>query len=93
MMVSSKKSGRKSDAKKRDYKKEYMQYHGKPAQIKRRAQRNTSRRKLMVVRRVKKGDGKDVHHKDHNPANQRLSNLRVRKKSANRSDNQKSKKK
>jgi hypothetical protein len=36
----------------RDYKKEYTEYHAKPEQKKRRAQRNSAR----------KGDGKEVDH-------------------------------
>lgn len=49
-------------AKKRDYKKEYRDYHGKPEQIKRRAERVKSRRKAEKNGSVKKGDGKEVHH-------------------------------
>lgn len=75
--------------KKRDYKKEYRNYHGKPSQIKRRAARNTARRKLAKEGRVRKGDGRDVHHRDGNPLNGRPSNLRVLKKGSNRAMNQK----
>lgn len=71
----------------RDYKEEYKQYHGKPKQIKRRAQRNASRRKMIKKKKVKKGDNKDVHHKDHNPANQTDDNLSVTTKEYNRSRN------
>jgi hypothetical protein len=46
----------------RDYKKEYKDYHAKPEQKKRRAQRNKARRKAMRDGRVKKGDGKEVDH-------------------------------
>ncbi len=69
----------------RDYKSEYKNYHSKPKQKKRRAQRNASRRKMMESGAVKKGDGKDVHHKDNNPSNSKRSNLSVQSKSANRS--------
>lgn len=69
----------------RDYKREYAIYHGKPGQIKRRAQRNKSRRDLAKQGLVKKGDGKDVHHKDNNPFNQNRRNLAVLGKSENRS--------
>lgn len=48
--------------KKRNYKKEYREYHGKPEQKKRRAQRNAARRKAMKQGKVRKGDGKEVHH-------------------------------
>ncbi len=43
----------------RNYKEEYAEYHGKPEQIKNRSTRNKARRKLGL----KKGDGKEVHHK------------------------------
>lgn len=50
-------------AKGRDYKKEYRDYHGKPEQKKRRADRNKARRKAQREGRVHKGDGKEVDHK------------------------------
>lgn len=46
----------------RDYKKEYREYHGKPEQIKRRAARVQARRDAEKTGKVKKGDGKEVHH-------------------------------
>ena len=46
----------------RPYKKEYEEYQGKPEQIKKRAQRNAARAKLMKEGKVHKGDGKDVAH-------------------------------
>lgn len=70
----------------RDYKKEYANYHSKPKQKKRRAERNKSRREMEKKGKVKKGDGKDVDHKNKNTA-KNGSNLRVRSKSANRADN------
>lgn len=69
----------------RDYKREYALFHGKPEQIKRRAQRNKSRRNMMKLGRVSKGDGKDVHHKDNNPFNHSKGNEAVISKSKNRS--------
>ena len=71
----------------RDYKKEYKNYQGTKEQKKRRAMRNAARRKLMKLKRVKKGDGKDVDHKDRNPMNNGSKNLRVQNKSTNRSRN------
>lgn len=62
-------------------------YNSKPEQIKRRTARNKTRAKLMKAGKVRKGDGKDVDHKDHNPMNQSSSNLRVQSKSKNRSNN------
>ena len=69
----------------RDYKKEYREYHSKPEQKKRRAGRNAARRIMKMVGRVKKGDGKDVHHKDGNPRNNSRKNLKVESASKNRS--------
>ena len=45
-------------AKKRDYKKEYRDYHSTDAQKKRRAQRNAARKKLGL----KKGDPREASH-------------------------------
>jgi len=69
----------------RDYKREYALFHGKPSEIKRRAQRNKTRRAMARLGRVKKGDGKDVHHKNNNVYDQNASNLAVISKSKNRS--------
>ena len=69
----------------RNYRKEYDNYQGKPKQKKNRAGRNKSRRALTRVKKVRKGDGKDVDHKDGNPRNSARSNLRVTPKSKNRS--------
>ena len=71
----------------RDYKKEYREYHARPEQKKRRAKRNAARRLLIAKGRVRKGDGMDVDHKDRNPHNNALSNLRVQSKSVNRGRN------
>ena len=70
---------------KRNYKREYKKYQGKPEQIKRRAQRNASRAKMVKAGKAKKGDGKDVHHKNGNTADQRAKNLSVVTKKYNRS--------
>ena len=61
----------------RDYKKEYRTYHSKATQRKNRSSRNKARRILLKLGRVKKGDGKDVDHKNGNPKDNRLKNLRV----------------
>ena len=44
---------------KRDYKAEYANYHGKPEQIKKRAERVKARRMMEAAGAVKKGDGKE----------------------------------
>lgn len=69
----------------RDYKKEYRTYQGTPEQIANRSERNKARRKMEKAGKVRKGDGMDVDHKDGNPRNNSLSNLRVTTKSHNRS--------
>lgn len=71
--------------KKRNYKKEYKNYQGKPEQIKRRASRNAARAEMMKSGKAKKGDGKDVAHKNGNPMSNDKKNLTVQSKSKNRS--------
>lgn len=68
--------------KSRDYRKEYDQYHGKPEQIKRRAQRNAARRKPGL----KRGDGKEADHKNplSNGGSNSKRNLRAVSRSTNR---------
>jgi hypothetical protein len=51
----------------RDYRKEYDDYHARPEQKKRRAQRNAARRKAMRDGRVRKGDGKELDHVGFHP--------------------------
>ena len=51
------------------------------------ASRKRARRKLEKAGKVRKGDGKDVDHKDRNPKNNSKSNLRVQSKSKNRGRN------
>ena len=72
---------------KRNYRKEYDNYHSKPEQRKNRSKRVLARRLMQKLGKVKKGDGNDVDHKDGNPKNNSRSNLRVRDKSSNRADN------
>ena len=70
-------------AAKRNYKKEYKNYHGKAEQIKRRDSRNAARNLLK-----KKGvnvKGKDVAHRNGNPLDNKTSNLKVVSKTKNRS--------
>lgn len=69
----------------RNYRKEYDNYQGTPAQIKKRASRNKARSILVAQGRASKGDGKDVDHKDGNPLNNAKGNLRMMSASKNRS--------
>ena len=70
----------------RDYKSEYQNYHSQPLQKKNRAKRNLARR-LMKKKLGNAITGKDVHHVDGNPNNNKLKNLRVVSKSKNRANN------
>ena len=69
----------------RNYRQEYDRYQGTAEQKKRRAMRNKARRQAMKKGQVRKGDGKDVHHKDGNPMNNKAGNTYVRSASSNRS--------
>ena len=71
----------------RDYGREYANYHSKPEQRKNRSSRNLARRLMKKKLGTKAVKGKDIDHKDKNPRNNSRSNLRVRTKSSNRSDN------
>ena len=68
----------------RDYAKEYREYHSKPEQKKRRASRNAARRLMIQKGKARKGDGKDVDHKNRNPLNNSPSNLRITSRKKNR---------
>lgn len=70
---------------KRNYRDEYDKYQGRPEQILRRAGRVGSRRNAIKAGMASVGDGKDIHHKDGNPRNMNLSNLKSMDKSRNRS--------
>jgi len=72
---------------KRDYRREYDKYAGRPEIIKKRVEQNKARRMMEKEGKVRKGDGKDVDHK--RPLSKggttTRSNLRVKSRSANRS--------
>lgn len=67
--------------------KRQRKYNSSPTQKKRRAERNASRRKMEKAGKVKKGDGRDVDHKNKSTSDQSSKNLRVRSVKANRADN------
>jgi len=77
---------KKAAKRKRNYRKEYDNYQGRPEQIERRSSRNKARRKMAAAGRAKKGDGKDVAHKDNNPKNNSRGNLKMASKKANRTE-------
>jgi len=67
--------------KKRDYSKEYDEYHSK--HLKDNNARHRVRYDAEKAGKVKVGDGKDIDHKDNNPRNNSSSNTRVISKKAN----------
>ena len=69
----------------RNYGSEYKRYQKQSTQKKNRASRNAARNLLMKQGKVRKGDGKDVAHRNGNPRDNRLKNLAVSSKRANRS--------
>lgn len=69
---------------KRNYRKEYDTYHGTPEQRENNNARKRARYELEKKGVVKKGDGKEVDHKDGNPRNNSRSNLQVLSRRANR---------
>jgi hypothetical protein len=68
----------------RDYAAEYAEYHSKPEQKKRRAGRNQARRLMIKKGLARKGDGKDIHHRDNNTLNNSTNNLTVMSQNKNR---------
>ncbi len=69
----------------RNYGSEYKRYQKQSTQKKNRASRNAARNLLIKQGKVKKGDGKDVAHRNGNPRDNRPKNLAVSSKRANRS--------
>jgi len=69
---------------KRNYRNEYDSYHSSERQKKRRAGRNQALALKMKQNGGKKPNG-DVHHKDHDPTNNSLSNLSIVSEGRNRS--------
>ena len=69
--------------KSRNYKKEYVNYHSKPAQKKNRAGRNAAR--TIAKKNGAKVAGKDVAHRNGNPRDNRPKNLSTQPASRNRS--------
>jgi len=69
----------------RNYRQEYDRYQGTSIQKKKRAGRNKARRGAIKSGAAKKGDGKDVHHRNNNPLDNSAGNTVVRSASSNRS--------
>jgi len=72
---------------KRDYDREYKEYHSKPEQIANRSDRTTARREANATGVTSKGDGKDLDHRKplSKGGTSAKSNLRAVSKSENRS--------
>lgn len=60
-------------------------YNKKPEQVNKREARNKARYQMMKKGKVRKGDGKDVAHKDGNALHNTPSNWAVESKKKNRS--------
>ena len=73
---------------KRDYKQEYKDFHGKPEQIAKRAERVKARRIMEKEGAAHKGDGKEADHIKPLKAGGKSTkgNLRLRSPKANMSD-------
>ena len=74
-----------SEGYKRDYRQEYLTSHSSEKAKKKRAENNAARRKVEKAGKVRKGDGKDVAHKNNNTGDNRMSNLKAESTSKNRS--------
>lgn len=64
------------------------EYNSKASSKKDRASRNAARSEAMKAGKVRKGDGKDIDHKNSNPRDNRKSNTQVMSASKNRAMNQ-----
>ncbi len=68
----------------RNYKHEYRKFHSSPKAVAERSSRNKARRKLTKLGKVRKGDGRDVHHANRRPTDNRAGNLKAISKRVNR---------
>ena len=68
----------------RNFQKEYREYHSKPEQKKRRAQRNKARRKAIREGKARKGDGREVDHLGSNRKGRLGNRVKVVSRRANR---------
>ena len=75
---------KKKNMRSRNYKAEYRKYQSSTKSKLDRASRNRARRRLARLGAVSKGDGKDIDHRNKNPRDNSMSNLRVTSKKLNR---------
>lgn len=68
----------------RNYRKEYLATQGTAKGKKDRAARNAARNAAIKAGKVRKGDGREIDHINHNPRDNSPSNLRVVDKKTNR---------
>ena len=76
----------------RNYRKEYDTYHKSAEQRKRRSQRTVARNKAIKAGKVKKGDGKELDHKNFDTSDNSEKNVRVVSRKKNREHQPKHKK-
>jgi len=67
-----------------DRSQDYAKFQSSESAKKDRASRNKARREAEAAGKVRKGDGKDLDHKNGNPRDNSPKNLRVVSKSVNR---------
>jgi len=72
-------------AEKRAHRKAQAKYQKSPTQVKKRENRNKARYDEIKAGKAKKGDGKDVMHKNGNALDNKKSNWRVGSRHKNRS--------
>jgi hypothetical protein len=72
----------------RNYRKEYLNYHGKHRQKMRRAGRNRARSLMLSRYGPEVLENRDIDHIDKDPQNNSFSNLRIQTIHQNRSNNQ-----
>lgn len=68
----------------RDYRREYAKFQSSPKAKAERAARNRNRRAAERAGHVRKGDGREIDHRNGNPMDNRRSNLRIVSRSVNR---------
>lgn len=68
-------------------------FNSTEAQKTRRAERNTSRAKMVAAGKASKGDGMDVDHRNHKTNDKSMKNLSMMKVASNRAKNQYDKRK
>jgi len=68
----------------RNYRKEYLATQGTAKGKKDRAARNAARNAAIKAGKLKKGDGREIDHINHNPRDNSPSNLRIVDKKTNR---------